>query len=246
MEKDQGLLTQAHYSDYPGRWGGLSSQRRGSVSSFYGVDQQANIRLLADSTGAISDSYLFKGFGEELASTGSTVNPLRFGGLVGYYRDIANRMYVRARHLNSLQGRWLSRDPVEATTARVRPYEYGRNRPLTEPDPTGKMSGLFCAIFCIPAGPYYELCAEACDNACTIAELKDIWIRINEMRERCSHPTGIWSCLGCQGKGAIFQDQCAQCCNKMNAPTQYIDYCLDVCMHWCRANTPCSKEPGCC
>jgi hypothetical protein len=111
MEKDQGLLTQAHYSDYPGMWGGLSSQRRGSVSSFYGVDQQANVRVLADSTGTISDSYLFKAFGEELASTGSTINPLRFGGLVGYYRDIANRMYARARHLNSLQGRWLSRDP---------------------------------------------------------------------------------------------------------------------------------------
>jgi YD repeat-containing protein len=88
-EKDQDLA--ARYTDFPGVWGGLSSQRRGSVSSFYGVDQQANVRMLADSTGAVSDSYLFKAFGEELASTGSTINPLRFGGLVGYYRDIVRK-----------------------------------------------------------------------------------------------------------------------------------------------------------
>jgi hypothetical protein len=70
----------SQHSDFPGRWGDLSSQRRGSVSSFYGVDQQADVGLLADSTGAISDSYLFTAFGEELAVTGSTINPLRFGG----------------------------------------------------------------------------------------------------------------------------------------------------------------------
>jgi hypothetical protein len=55
-------------SDFPGVWGGLSSQRRGSVSSFYGVDQQADVGLLADSTGGLSDSYLFRAFGEELAA----------------------------------------------------------------------------------------------------------------------------------------------------------------------------------
>jgi len=31
-----------HYTDYPGMWGGLASQRRGSVSSFYGFDSQGS------------------------------------------------------------------------------------------------------------------------------------------------------------------------------------------------------------
>jgi RHS repeat-associated protein len=133
MEKDQNLATQARYTDFPGRWGGLSSQRRGSVSSFYGVDPQANVRVLADSTGAVSDSYLFSAFGEELASSGATINPLRFGGLVGYYRDITNRMYVRARYLNSLQASWLSRDPLAITPD----YKYVNQRPTVFLDPLG-------------------------------------------------------------------------------------------------------------
>ncbi len=78
------LITQAHYSDSPGEWGGLASERRGSVSSFYGFDQQSNTRILVSIGGNITDSYLYKAFGEELLVSGTTVNPLRFGGQVGY------------------------------------------------------------------------------------------------------------------------------------------------------------------
>ncbi len=46
IETDANLVTQAHYTDFPGEWGGLSSERRGSTSSFYGFDQQLNSRIL--------------------------------------------------------------------------------------------------------------------------------------------------------------------------------------------------------
>ena len=104
IETDANLITQAHYTDFPGMWGGLASERRGGVSSFYGFDQQANTRILASINGNVTDDYLYKAFGEELAISGATVNSLRFGGQVGYWRDEAERLYVRARHLRTDMG----------------------------------------------------------------------------------------------------------------------------------------------
>ena len=83
IETDANLVTQTHYTDFPGVWVGLSSQRRCGVSGFYGFDQQSNSRILVSPSGAITDDYLYKAFGEEVAVSGSTVNPLRFGGEVG-------------------------------------------------------------------------------------------------------------------------------------------------------------------
>ena len=76
----------------------LSAERRGSTSSFYGFDPQSNSRILVSIGGNITDSCLYKAFDEELAVSGTTANPLRFGGQVGYWRDLADRLYVRARH----------------------------------------------------------------------------------------------------------------------------------------------------
>ncbi len=58
IETDVYLITQAHYTDCPGVWGGLASERRGDVSSFYGFDQQANTRILASINGNVTDNYL--------------------------------------------------------------------------------------------------------------------------------------------------------------------------------------------
>ena len=41
-------------------------------SSFYGFDPLGNTRLLTSSAGAITDTYGYKAFGEELSSSGST------------------------------------------------------------------------------------------------------------------------------------------------------------------------------
>ena len=44
---------------------GLASQRRGTVSRFFGFDGQQNAPVLTDSTGAVTDSYVYTAFGEE-------------------------------------------------------------------------------------------------------------------------------------------------------------------------------------
>ena len=136
IETDANLITQAHYTDSPGEWDGLASERRGSTSNFYGFDQQSNSRILVSIGGNITDGYLYKAFGEELLVSGTTVNPLRFGGEVGYYRDIASRLYVRARHLRTDLGRWMSRDPI-GFKGGWHLYQYVVNAPVLFTDPTG-------------------------------------------------------------------------------------------------------------
>ena len=137
IETDANLITQAHYTDYPGMWGGLASERRGDVSSFYGFDQQANARILVSPFGVVTDSYLYKAFGEEVAVSGATVNSLRFGGEVGYWRDEAERLDVRRRELRVDQGRWMSRDPIGFGGGDWNLYKYVGNGPVSWIDPGG-------------------------------------------------------------------------------------------------------------
>ena len=156
IEIDANLITQAHYTDSPGMWGGLASERRGSVSSFYGFDPQSNTRILVSIGGNITDSYLYKAFGEELLVSGTTVNPLRFGGQVGYWRDIASRLYVRHRELDVTTGRWVSRDPIGFDGGDWNLYRYVGNGPVIETDPFGTLPvGLkFCWRPVFPGLPY--------------------------------------------------------------------------------------------
>lgn len=136
IETDANLITQAHYTDFPRMWGGLASERRGPIGSFYGFDQQSDTCILVSIGGNITDSYTFKSFGEVIAVLGTTVNYLRFGGQVGYYRDLATRLDVGRRVLRTDQGRWMSRDPI-GYAGGVNLYGYVGNGPVVGVDPSG-------------------------------------------------------------------------------------------------------------
>ena len=142
----------------------MASERRGSTSSFYGFDQQSNTRILVSIGGNITDSYLYKAFGEELLVSGTTVNPLRFVGQVGYWRDIASRLYVRTRHLRTDLGRWMSRDPI-GFEGDWNLYRYVGNRPGVFIDPLGKdWRGVDCGNRICPFSPI-GYCFECCFQA---------------------------------------------------------------------------------
>jgi RHS repeat-associated protein len=68
---------------------------------------------------------------------GTTVNPYRFGGQVGYRRDTPSRQYVRARHLDTAKGRWISRDPIPIAATDFNPFCYAKNNPASLTDPSG-------------------------------------------------------------------------------------------------------------
>ncbi|NJO07547.1 MAG: RHS repeat-associated core domain-containing protein [Chloroflexaceae bacterium] len=68
------------------------------------------MRLLTDSTGAVSDRSEYEAFGTVLRQTGSTTNPYQF---TGERFDATLGLYsLRARWYDGGTGRFLTRDPV--------------------------------------------------------------------------------------------------------------------------------------
>jgi hypothetical protein len=64
----------------PLRYGNLISQRRAGATSFYLFDGVGSTTQLANSTGSVTDSYLYDSFGNTLVASGTTVNPFRYVG----------------------------------------------------------------------------------------------------------------------------------------------------------------------
>jgi len=92
------------------------SSNNAAGSLFLGADTHVNIRLSLSPASSIVDRHTYKAFGQEVSVTGTSQNTLRFGSAVGYQREAAARYYVKARYLDSMIGRWLSRDPMEFIT----------------------------------------------------------------------------------------------------------------------------------
>ncbi len=146
LETDTSNAIQARYTDFPGYWGGLTSQNRSGTSSFYGYDSQGSVRILTNSAGAVTDTYVYTAFGVELLNGSGTINPFRYVGLYGYYMTFINLYYVRARWLDAVKGRWDSRDPIGFEGGDVYDYIYGSNDIASDIDPSGLQSRKQSAI----------------------------------------------------------------------------------------------------
>ncbi len=76
---------------------GLISKRNltGTPASFwYQYGPQGETRALTNSAGTVTDTYRYTAYGELLGSTGSTVNPFRYGGKFGYYTDVTSGLII--------------------------------------------------------------------------------------------------------------------------------------------------------
>jgi len=151
-ELDEALATLAQYTDWPGRWGGLSSARRSGGSEFLTYDMSANTRLLLSAAEAVQETYTYRAFGPELTELGGD-DPFRFGGMVGYYRDGAERVYVRARWYGPECARWWSRDPEPIGLDASRTFGYSANRPTDHLDPSGRKWCCWVNKWCCPPTP---------------------------------------------------------------------------------------------
>ncbi len=139
---------EAHYTDLPGYWGGLSSVFGGGSSRFYASDvNQSNVLLLNSATNVVG-SCLLTSFGVQILSVGERLDPYSYIGILGYSSDNDMRSYVRARYMAVNLGRWISRDPLNTPPAQSlragigrqspdHPYLYASGNPLRFQDPTG-------------------------------------------------------------------------------------------------------------
>jgi RHS repeat-associated protein len=170
MEKNQTGATNVVYTNEPIQYGQLVSQRRAGQTSHYHFDGHGSTRQLTDQNQTVTDEYTYSAFGETIASSGTTTNPYQMNGVVGYYRDSAQRStYVRRRSMLPDLARWLSEDPIGVTEG-INVFTYANNSPQRLADPSGttplplhvvpfKPGGLSCS-FCTGMKIIWEVTLE--------------------------------------------------------------------------------------
>src|SRR4030095_9635745 len=94
---------------------------------------------ISNGMASITDTYVYKSFGESQVSTGSTLNVFKFLGQLGIYinSDLVN-YFARARFYDTDIGRWISTDPLGFGGGDVNLFRYVRNNPTNYTDPSGE------------------------------------------------------------------------------------------------------------
>lgn len=172
-ELDVSNTTQVVYTQEPQQFGRVISQRRSSTSNWYHTDSLGSTRALTNVSQVVSDTYLCDAWGNPISSTGTTVNPFRWVGNVGYYFDTATGLfYIRARTYQPTIARWTSVDPLFALLAlkgmRARDpigyaggsetlYSYCDSKVLKRLDPTG-LASCTVKLVCVTLGGLAEHC----------------------------------------------------------------------------------------
>lgn len=133
-ETDQNNVVQVVYTQSAGKYGDVVSQRRSGLGSYFLFDPLGSAARLTDGGQGTTDSYLFKAFGESLLG-GSTANPFRYVGILGYFmdKDLGSN-FLRAREYLPTIARFAATDLSIPNYAE---YQYSGNSPVSLRDPSG-------------------------------------------------------------------------------------------------------------
>jgi RHS repeat-associated protein len=139
--------------------------------AFYGYDGAGTVRLLTDSTGTVTDTYDYDAWGNAVNTTGSTPNVYLYRG--EQYDSDLGLYYLRARYLNPLSGRFLTRDP-EAGHIKVpvslHKYVYAGANPVNITDPSGRKLGFSEWVWIVGTVSFF-VAHEMMENALELAEI---------------------------------------------------------------------------
>jgi RHS repeat-associated protein len=128
------------------------SQSQASGTSFYAYDGHASVRVLMDSTGAVTDRYDYDAFGNVLSQTGSTPNVYLYSG---EQNDVnLGLYYLRARYLSQSTGRFWTMDAfvgLPRAPISLHKFLYAGANPISNHDPSGRqfVSTIDVALFSI-------------------------------------------------------------------------------------------------
>src|SRR5208337_3174806 len=118
----------------------LISQNRAGSKSFYAVDGLGSTRALTNASGVVTDRYTYDAFGRTISQVGSTVNDYLFAG---QQVDPTTSLYnLRARSLDPLTGRFLSRDSYNKApfSSNLNRYLFVGANPINLTDPSGHVT----------------------------------------------------------------------------------------------------------
>ena len=111
------------------------------MPSLYGYDGMGSVRTLTNAAGTVTDATDYDAWGNELNTTGSTSNAFLYRG--EQYDSDLNLYYLRARYLNPLSGRFISRDLDRGKLTdpkTLHKYLYAASDPVNRLDPSGRDS----------------------------------------------------------------------------------------------------------
>jgi RHS repeat-associated protein len=109
--------------------------------SFYGYDGGGTVRALTNSAGTVTDTYEYDSFGNHWTAEGSTPNDMLYRG--EEWDPDLSLLYLRARYMNPLTGRFLSMDPENGeltSPSTLHRYLYAGADGVNLVDPTGRAS----------------------------------------------------------------------------------------------------------
>lgn len=92
--------------------GDIVCQSKDGVVSHFASDPLGSVVLVRDGAGNTVYEAEYDPYGNVQSETGTNPSEFGFVGTLGYVRDSAFALYVRARYLLTNLGRWLSRDPL--------------------------------------------------------------------------------------------------------------------------------------
>ncbi len=119
----------------------ISQERSGNIS-YYLTDGHCSVRQLADSTGAVTDTYVYDAWGNLISSTGDTENSYLYCG--EQLDSTTGLYYLRARYMNPTTGTFISMDTYQGSIfepVTLHKYLYANANPVTYCDPSGYMFG---------------------------------------------------------------------------------------------------------
>jgi RHS repeat-associated protein len=115
------------------------SMTEGGNASYYLTDALGSTRLLANQTGAVTDTYSYSAYGVLLVHTGSSGNPYLFAA---QQQDGSGLLYLRARYYDPNTARFLSQDALpgfDQLPLSLNKYLYCLANPVNGTDPSGNV-----------------------------------------------------------------------------------------------------------
>ena len=215
--------------------GELIARATGQTRQYYFFDRLGStIAMVPAVEGNPTDRLFYTPWGELVTSgsrastVGTTANPYRYVGELGYYyhqqdAGLQDWMQLGVRFYQPELGRFERRDPVRLAGG-LDSYNYARNDPLRFIDPRGEFSSLWCGLVCVPFlfNGLAGACLDLCSNANDMNELRKVLNNLMERRERAKHPKCQSDCENAPNKAF-----CMQCCEML--PDSDQEACLQAC-----------------
>jgi RHS repeat-associated protein len=163
--------------------------RTNNANWTYLRDGTESVRKILNDSQTTTDAYYYEAFGNITSQAGTTVNPFRYIGALGYYRDQTSGLLdVGARYYSPQVGRFWTRDPAKQG---VNWYPYVGNNPVNAGDPSG--------LTILPGFPW-ELGPVAIRGllACCLREVeKRAYEYRNAGLDKLAHCYGVCAVRGC-------------------------------------------------